>query len=394
VTRARVLKLIVAAALTIWAVVPVLGARAVPLQDQPFPDSFEYADAAWQLAHGHGYVTFVDEHVGKFGRIARPPRYPFGTAVALAPFAAVFSGFPRGAQIGARVISALYVLLIVSAAVSRGGILAGGIAALFVGSSPFAHTTAGLILSDPLAAMLAVALLIALKSRSRAADAVSGLLAGATVCVRLLGVIALPAAVLAVSGSRRRIVILACAAPFLGALALYQWLTFGSPFRTGYSYWLPGLHEFGLDFAIHRTTLVEGPFVIADGLNGSIFSFVCPCGVGGSMTALRNIVFYPSVLAGLFWVFAPPLTGVVGLIQMVRERSTPAARYGLLTVALNLAVVLFYFDQAARFVAPAASLLLVYSATGIAAFLEWAWRSIVVSRRGAGLTRSDCSAAA
>jgi hypothetical protein len=380
--------------LTVWAVGPVLGARAVPLQNQPFPDSYEYADAAWQLAHGHGYVTFVDEHTGKFGPIARPPRYPFGTAVALAPFAAVFSGFPHGPQIGARIISTLYVLVIVCASASLGGILAAAIAALLVGSSPFAQTTAGLILSDPLAALLAVGLLIALTARSRAGDAISGLLAGATICVRFLGVIALPAAVLAVSGRRRRFLIVACAAPFVGALALYQWLTFGSPFRTGYSYWLPGLHEFDLSFAIRRTTLVEGPFVIADKLNGSIFSFVCPCGVGGSMAALRNIVFYPSVLAGLFWVFAPPLSGVVGLIQMVRERSTPAARYGLLTVALNLAVVLFYFDQAARFVAPAASLLLVYSATGIAAFLDWAWRSLAVSRRGAGLTPNERSAAA
>jgi hypothetical protein len=55
--------------------------------------------------------------------------------------------------------------------------------------------------------------------------------------------------------------------------------------------------------------------------------------------------------------------------------------------------VLFYFDQAARFVAPAASLLLVYSATGIAAFLEWAWRSLAVSRRGAGLIPNERSAA-
>ncbi|MHB8689891.1 MAG: hypothetical protein ACYDHH_01470 [Solirubrobacteraceae bacterium] len=375
-SRTRVLKTLVATALTAWALAPVLGAEAVPLQNQPFPDSYEYADGAWQLAHGNGYVTFVNEHTGRFGTVARPPRYPFGTSVALAPFAAAFSGFPHGVQIGARIFSALYVLIIVIAAWRLGGPLAAAIAALMVGLSPFAQTTAGLILSDPLAALLSVAILIALSFRKLASDVLTGVLSGALICVRLLGVIALPAALLAVRNRRSAIVILVSSLPLVAALGLYQWLTFGSPLRTGYSYWLPGLHEFDLSFFAGHTTVTEGPFVIADKLHGDLFSFVCPCGLGGSMSALRNIVFYPSVLAGLFWVFAPPLTGVVGLLQMLRERQTPAARYALTTLVLNTGIVLFYFDQAARFVAPAASLLLVYSAKGLAELAGWAVRTV------------------
>jgi hypothetical protein len=343
-----------------------LTASAVPLVDQPFPDSAEYADGAWELAHGHGYLTFVNERAGWFGHVARPPRYPFGTSAVLAPFAA-FGSFPQDVQVGARAISVAYVLAIVAAAWLLAGPLAAGVAAILVGWSPFAHVSAGLILSDPLSALLTIMILIALQRGSRRAIGVAGGLAGALVCVRLLGIVLLPAVFFAVPRSRRRLVLL-CASPFLLVLAVYQWRTFGSPFLTGYSYWLPGLHTFDLSFVTHVTTY-EGPFVIPDKLNGGLLDFLCPCGIGGSMTQLPNVAFYPAVVAGLFWVFAPPLTGLIGLVEIVRGQAAAAARFGLIAVVLNVAVALVYFDQAARFIAPAASLLLVYSAVGIARLL-------------------------
>jgi 4-amino-4-deoxy-L-arabinose transferase-like glycosyltransferase len=373
---------VLALALTVWALVPVFTDSARPLSQQPFPDSYEYADAAWQLAHGHGYVTVVNEHTGRFGRVARPPRFPFGTSIVLAPFAALIDGFPHGVQVGARVISVAYVIVVVWAAWALGGALAGALAALMLLLSPFAHESATLIMSDALGATLAVAPLIALSRHStgRAAAAVAGALAGAGVCVRFASVIALPAVALAARRGKRWIIALACAAPFAIALGLYQWLTFGSPLRTGYWYWLPHLHTWSLSFIFDRTTLVEGPFVYTDRLNGSLLSSICPCPVGGSMSALRNIAFYPAVLAGLFWVFAPPLTGLIGLAMALRERVTPAAQYALVTVVLNVALMLVYFTQAARFVAPAASVLLVYSAVGVAGAVRWALRSSMNAR--------------
>jgi 4-amino-4-deoxy-L-arabinose transferase-like glycosyltransferase len=362
---------LLAIALSAWAVGQVLTAPSLPLGSQPGPDSIEYAEGAWQLAHGHGYFVTYDEHTGRFGDVGRPPRYPIGTSLALAPFAALIPGFPHGVQVGAKALTALYVLAVIAAAWILGGSLAGALAALLVGSSPFGRMMAGLILSDPLAAMLSVAMLIALSLRHRAGAVAAGMLAGALVCVRLLGVVALPAALWAVRGQRRRLLIAAGALPFYFALGLYQWLTFGSPLRTGYSYWLPGLREFAAGFAIHHTPLVEGPFVVADKLHGSLLSAVCPCGAGGSMSALPNLAFYPAVLVGLFWVFAPPLTGVVGMIQLVRRRQTAAARYGIATVVLSTLIVLFYFDQAARFAAPAASILLVYGASGLGEGCTW-----------------------
>jgi hypothetical protein len=84
------------------------------------------------------------------------------------------------------------------------------------------------------------------------------------------------------------------------------------------------------------------------------------------MSKLPNLAFYPSVLAGLFWVFAPPLTALIGLWQLFVEHTTPAARFTLVTIVLNVGLVLFYFYSAARFVAPAASLLTVYAAVALA----------------------------
>jgi 4-amino-4-deoxy-L-arabinose transferase-like glycosyltransferase len=391
-STATIVKAVVAVVATLAALVPAATHTALPLRQQPFPDSAEYADAAWQLGHGHGYVTFVDERRGTFSRVARPPRYPFGTAVALAPFAAVISDFPHNVQVGARAISMLYVLIVVAAAWLLGGSLAAILAAIFVGTSPFADVTSGLILSDPLAAVLTVAIAICLIKPRTTLVALAGALAGALICVRLLGIVSLPALLLAIPGRRWRLIALACSLPCVLALALYQWQTFGSPFLTGYSYWVPHLHIFDPSFAVSGTPLTEGPFIIADRLHGHLLSSVCPCAVGGPMVGLTSVAFYPVVLAGLFWIFAPPLTGLVGLYELVRTRSTPASRFALATIVLNVVVVLFYFDQAARFVAPAASLLLVWSASGLSGLLERAWDTVIARRHGGRVTPGSATA--
>jgi hypothetical protein len=51
----------VALLLTAWALVPVVSVDKKPLSSQPKPDALEYADAAWQLAHGRGYVMFYND---------------------------------------------------------------------------------------------------------------------------------------------------------------------------------------------------------------------------------------------------------------------------------------------------------------------------------------------
>jgi hypothetical protein len=299
--------------------------------------------------------------------VALPPRYPFGTSAALAPFAIGSSHYPGGIPTGSVVISALYVVACVAAAWRIGGPVAAAFAALLVGLSPFAKTSASLVLSDALGALLMVLMLIAFTSRRLAAAAFAGLLAGAAVCVRLLSVFVL-AAVAAATRGRPRLVAAVAAIPPIALLAIYQWHTFGLPWRTGYGYWVT--RPMFSASSVFAHAFGEGPFVYPDRTDGALFNWICPCLVGhrpmlvngGPMTKLANAAFYPSVLLSLFWVFAPPFTGAFGIWEMIRQRRSPAAIFGLVTLVLNLAIVLPYYLRAARFVAGPASIVLVYSA--------------------------------
>jgi hypothetical protein len=349
------------------ALMPVLTESSKPLSRQPYPDSWEYADAAWQLAHGHGYVTYVNDFGGArgYGTRARPPRYPFGTSAVLAPLTRVL-GRLRGAQVGAKVLVGLYVVSVIAAAWLLGGSLAAIIAAVLSRSSPFVGAEAALILSDPLGAMLVLVALIGIIRGSRAWVLVAGAAAGAALDVRVLEIVAIAAAVLAVPG-RRRWVVLAGAAPFVILLAYYQWHTFGSPFRTGYSYWLPHLRQFGVAFARGALGGSDQTLIPVHGL--SLVSRVCGCSpLSGRVS---NLVFYPAVLSGVLWAYAPPFAG---LIALIRRRGTPAARFSLTVIVVNVTILLVYFYQGARLAAPAASLLLVYSAAEIATYLRSGWR--------------------
>lgn len=349
------------------AVLPVLRLGAAPLAKQPFPDSQTYVDGAWQLARGHGYVTNVEQSPTPVPRhLATPvaPRYPFGTSAVLVPFVLAF-GRIEGAQTGARVIVALYVLAVIAAAWLLGGPLAALLAALFVRGSPFADTTATLVLSDPLAALLAVLILVALIRQSTLRIVVARALAGALIDVRLLGIVALPAAFLA--AGRRRWILLCAAVPGVALLAYYQWTTFGSPFVSGYSHWLPHLHQFGLGYLTGSPVASDGTLIHPHASH--VLSSVCAC---DPTTELGNLAFYPAVLSGVVWIYTPPLIGLIGLIALIRARRTPPARYALALIALNVVIVYVYFWQAARLVAPAASLLLVYAAVGLASFAMWA----------------------
>jgi hypothetical protein len=114
----------------------------------------------------------------------------------------------------------------------------------------------------------------------------------------------------------------------------------------------------------------DNTLIPVHGLN--LVSNLCACSPlhGG----VPNPIFYLAVLSGLLWAYAPPLTGLIGLVTLIRRRATPAARYALIVIVLNVAVLTVYFYEAVRLVAPAASLLLVYSAAGIAGVLVRGWK--------------------
>jgi 4-amino-4-deoxy-L-arabinose transferase-like glycosyltransferase len=349
---------LVAGLVCLALIVHVERAPERPLAQQPFPDALEYADSARSLARGDGFFTHV--HQGS----RQPPRYPPGYPLALAPFAAAGS-YPRDVQLGAKAYAMFYVLVAVVAAWTLGGPLAAIFAALLVGTSPFARDAAGLVMADAFVAALTVLSLPLLAFATRSGARLAGAATGLAMLARLTAGINLIA--LLVTWPRKSVkTVVLYAVPALVGLALLQWAMFGSPSKTGYDYWGVSGQTFALDNATSERTSREGPFIIADRLDGELVDFVCPCRTGGAQASLPNVTFYPLLLVGAFWVFSPPLIPLLGLLYAWRRRRDPVGRYALALTALSLLVFVFYFFQGTRFMAGAATVLTVLGSVWLA----------------------------
>lgn len=348
---------------TAVALGPLVMIEARPLNRQPSPDAQEYADAAHHLALGDGYVTTIYRGGG-----ARPPRYPPGFAAALAPFAAV-GPYPADVQLGARVYAVLYIVAALVAGWVVGGPLAAAIGVALVGSSPFAVRYASLVMSDAFAAALAV-LALALVNRPTTRRLIgAGLLTGASVLVRLSGILSVEA-ILPGVGWRARVLVTVASLVGIVALGAQQWWTFGDPLMTGYQYWLPEVRTLGLDYPFDLRSQRDGSGVVADSLDGALLSWICPCPDDDPLIALPSIAFYPLVLLGLFWIFTPPLTTIPGLIEVWRRQREAGPGYAFWLTVLTILFYLIYFYQGARFVAGPATVLAIYSGVAVSRWIE------------------------
>ena len=351
------------ASVVVIVLLSVLSVAPRPLAEQPFPDSQEIADATRQLVRGNGYVTYVH------GNERHPPRYSPGFSLALAPFAAIGDDYPSNVQRGATFYAALYVLIAVAAAWSLKGPTAGSLAAILIGMSPFAKVEASLIMSDGFAAGMTVLLFLLLQRPTIKRISLAGALAGMLVAIRLPMALNLIALLIVLPWALRKRLLLFSAPP-LAALGLFNWLTFGSPFRTGYDYWLPKVKNFGLSFALVSPIQGDGPWIVADVLGGLFLRWVCPCAEGGPQATMSNLSFYPAVLLGLFWIFVPPLLPVIGLLYAWEHRGALSVRFTFWLTALSLLLFTFYFYQGARFMAAPVTLLGVLASAKLAGWID------------------------
>jgi hypothetical protein len=208
-----------------------------------------------------------------------------------------------------------------------------------------------------------------LQRRTAGPSAAAAAIAGGLALLRLSAAVAIPALLAALPVSvLRRVAIFVV--PGIIALGAFQWATFGSPLRTGYDYWLPDLKMFAVGYALERP-MGDGPTMVGDALNGQLLGWLCPCeGEGGPLTQLPNVVFYPAVVFGPFWVFAPPLVGLFGFVYAVLHWREPAARFTVWLTLLTLGVLTVYVYQAARLAAAPAALLAIYAAVATARWLD------------------------
>jgi hypothetical protein len=348
---------VVTTGLLTWLVVTTPPRAMV---QQPFPDSFEYADAARHLAAGEGYITTIH------GDRAQPPRYPPGFSLVLVPFAARGENFPTSVLNAAPWLGALYVVAAAITAWLIGGPIAAGLAAALVGTAPFAVEAGSLLMSDALVAALTV-LVAGLLQRGwfRAAALVSGGL----VLTRLSAIVAVPSVILAVPASMRWRAA-TYTLPGVLLLGVFQAATYGSPITTGYDYWLPGLRTFDAAYALQRP-MGDPPMLVGDMFNGRLLEGLCPClEDGGPLAQLPNVLFYPAVMFGPFWVFAPPVVGLLGLAYAAIHRREPAARFTVVLTLITAALLTFYVFQAARLAAAPAVLGAIYASVAVARFVE------------------------
>lgn len=381
-TRRPDIPVLIAVLLGASALLTVAIAPPRPLPAQPFPDAPEYADVARHIAVGEGFATTI------LPDGPRPTRYPPGFPVALVPFA-LAGDYPANVQVGARVLAVVYVVSVLVAAWALGGPTAAAVAGAALTISPFAATYAGLVLSDAYAAASALGILAILGRRRRGEIPrplafLAGLLAAVALATRYA---ALPALVglLAALPPRRWPVAALGLLPILLPLAAYQWATFGAPATTGYGDL--AAREMRLDHAWQpRSDATPGDSIgiVRDRLHGVLLVWACPCGPHGPEAQLPNVLFYPAVLAGLDWIYHPPLFGVLGAVALWRRRASPAAIYSALAVGGTAAIYMLYSYQGGRFMATAASLLLVYGAVAVADSTSALTRRIALAPRPGG----------
>jgi hypothetical protein len=240
--------------------------------------------------------------------------------------------------------------------------------ALLIGWSPFAETSAELVMSDAFAAGVTMLLIVLMSRLTPARVSIAGALAAALVAVRLAMVVNLAALFIVLPGRLRRWAVMS-AAPILAALGAFNWWAFGSPFSTGYGYWLGDTPHFSPAFILKTPPFGDGPWITADAIGGVLLYWLCPCPLGGPQGMLSNLAFYPAVLIGMFWLFVPPFVPLLGMLFGWQNRQAPAVRFGLWLILVHLALFLVYFYQATRFMAVPATVLGIFAAAKLAGWM-------------------------
>lgn len=332
---------------------PLLALGMRPMSQQPYTDSAQYASAAVHLAEGDGYVVNTEEpyviRPGGEGEVR--PQYPPGYPVLLA-------GFELAGDIewGPPLLAVALLVAVVTYAWRLGGAAAGMVCAVALCWSPFLIANARIYMADVTGALLCILVLLA---SSRCAHRATGLLAGAALAVRLTSITTL-LVVLVLSPHRRKIAM--WAAPPVLALMAFQWVAYGSPISTGYGggeglFWIDHLWSTGLDtdpdLYSHEALAWQVPQV----------------GIPGDL-GWPSPLLYAVVLLGGFWLFAPPLLPLAGVVDLWRRRSAGEAQLAIGVAAANVAVFLLYYHQAPRFMAPSALILVAHASVTVARWVQ------------------------
>ena len=358
----------------------ILVSDFVPLESQPFPDTQSYSSQARQIADGNGFVIDFDERISSAKNLigakdTYPSRYPPGFSIFLSPFVVAFGN--SGIEVGVKV--AVFAMLLTATVIAErlAGILAGTIAALAIVTSPFFRKSSTLVMSDAFGTLLCLLAVLAVieltrhdkrEKRTRNLSIFLGMICGLAIISRISLVILFVAAIVVFAKRRNLSWIIVGFAPFALFLGILQCVQFGSPLRTGYSEYVRGYVEFSISHLTRVNQYGERGFIFPDRSNGVLMRWTCPCDEHGPIGKAPNIVFYPATLIGLYWIFTPPLLGLLGLIKIFRNRLSLTYRFMAAVTVLNALLMCVYFYQGARLVAPSALILVICGSSASAEF--------------------------
>jgi hypothetical protein len=333
-----------------------------PLSKQPFPDAHEYLNAANRLAHGQGYTTTVRDNLYSphIRQAANPPRFPPGTSLILAPFALIGS-YPGNVEFGARLLVVALVVASGWAAYSLAGWYAALLTVLVTGTSEFVLVNTQIVMSDVLAALLIVICLPLMKLGTRWSVYLLGFVAGYGVVVRESGVVVVACVLIVMSGWDRLRVAVGAFPPVLG-LAVYNWSTFGAPWRTGYSYWLGSFPEYAASYVFKHPWPGGEEIQYAFSLQ---FFHLLGHTHAGYFALLPNIWFYPLILLGFSTIFGPPWLTLLGLFATAWWWRLREARFTLLLAGLTVIVYMPNYDQTPRYLAGPCFLLTAWAMAAV-----------------------------
>jgi len=226
------------------------------------PDGVEYAVSAVNLIEGKGYQIFI-------GGIPYPPRYPFGYPLCLAPFY-----FFLGGKLGNGIFCSLFfslgtILLSFLLAQKLFGKQIALWATLFLTVSPLHIYWSRVIMADIPSCFITLCVLWILFSGDITPKRLFwvGALLGVDCWFKYLNLFWLPVFFLFLISRKEKkqatfygtTAFLSGAILSLIPLFLYHQFVFGSPFRTGYSFWVPEWsrlkNAFEITYAFHQPPL-------------------------------------------------------------------------------------------------------------------------------------------
>ena len=392
--------MIVAAILILTFVMATSAGLRRGVELMPWPDGLEYAAAGVNLANGRGAVLH-------FGGYTYPSRYTAGYPLMLAFFHRLYGGEfrPLNASLILGMLSVFGIFILTRGKFWR---LAATVAALLLALSPVFITYSSLVMSDvpTLVATICAAVMLVVATSDymnqssslmrMSAWLVFGLLAGFSTIIRptnatILVGLAVCVVMVPLEKGELSSLIKAGIAVAIGFAIPLAWqlhqnaIILGSPFASGYAWWVPEVY----------------------GAGGKTFSIAYLFGPTMPRNPHGNVIIYVTTLLGLdgmlgdrgdsryfLYPFAAAVFAIVGFIAIFRAPERTAARrlmwFGLGYLAALTVLYSFYLFTDVAFILPGAFVLFIAAGVGAAA----ANRYVLAVLRNRNRTATKFAAAA